>query len=114
MFFCSILIELCLIILQRESTAEKHNINPNKHVNGESEIPISQQDEKDTLENLRNHDSKTFPSVVTLAMPDTIQQDEIAITSENQEKLTKGTALASWPERVLGCTSGKYKREHSS
>lgn len=83
-------------------------------MNGESEIPISQQDEKDTLENLRNHDSKTFPSVVTLAMPDAIQQDEIAITSENQEKLTKGTALASWPQRVLGCTSGKYKREHSS
>ncbi|XP_019469115.2 hormonally up-regulated neu tumor-associated kinase-like [Meleagris gallopavo] len=75
--------------IQRESTVEKHNINPNKHVNGESEIPISQQAETDTLENLRNHDSKTFPSLVTLAMPDAIQQDEIAIISENQEKLTK-------------------------
>jgi len=47
----------------------------------------------DTLENLRNHDTKTFPSVVTVTVPDAIQQDEIAITSENQEKLTKGTVL---------------------
>lgn len=93
MFFCSILIECCLIILQRESTREKYNINPNKHVNGESEIPISQQAAMDTLENLRNHDTKTFPSVVTVTVPDAIQQDEIAITSENQEKLTKGTVL---------------------
>lgn len=82
-----------MIILQRESTREKYNINPNKHVNGESEIPISQQAGMDTLENLRNHDTKTFPSVVTVTVPDAIQQDEIAITSENQEKLTKGTVL---------------------
>ncbi|OXB75555.1 UNVERIFIED_CONTAM: hypothetical protein H355_013555 [Colinus virginianus] len=78
---------------QRESTIEKHNINSNKHVNEESEIPISQQAEMDTLENLRNNHSKTFPSVVTLAVPDAIQQDEIIITSENQEQLTKGTTL---------------------
>ncbi|XP_065586473.1 hormonally up-regulated neu tumor-associated kinase-like [Cyrtonyx montezumae] len=82
---------------QRESTIEKHNNNSNKHVNEESEIPISQQAEMDTLENLRNNDSKTFPSVVTLAMPDAIQQDEIVITSENQEQLTKAKANLTYP-----------------
>ncbi|OXB61228.1 hypothetical protein ASZ78_003791 [Callipepla squamata] len=82
---------------QRESTIEKHNINSNKHVNEESEIPISQQAEMDTLENLRNNHSKTFPSVVTLAVPDAIQQDETVITSENQEQLTKAKANLTYP-----------------
>uniref|UniRef100_A0A669QXL2 Hormonally up-regulated Neu-associated kinase n=1 Tax=Phasianus colchicus TaxID=9054 RepID=A0A669QXL2_PHACC len=57
--------------IQRESTVEKHNINPNKHMNGESEIPISQQAEMDTLENLRNHDISKFADreLVHLGLP---------------------------------------------
>ncbi|KAM9240266.1 serine/threonine-protein kinase MARK1-like [Leptosomus discolor] len=72
---------------QRENEVEKHNINPDKHLNKESEIQISQKAEMDTLENLRNYGNKAFPSVLTLAVPDAIQGDKIAITLENQENL---------------------------
>ena len=93
MLFCSILIEWCLIILQRENEVKNHNINPDKHLNKESEIQISQKAEMDTLENLRNYGNRAFPSVLTLAVPDAIQEDEIAITLENQENLSEGTVL---------------------
>lgn len=93
MLFCSILIEWCLIILQRENEVEKHNINPDEHLNKESEVQISQKAEMDTLENLRNYGNRAFPSVLTLAVPDAIQEDEIAITLETQENLPEGTVL---------------------
>ncbi|KAM6085206.1 uncharacterized protein LJ206_006976 [Theristicus caerulescens] len=70
---------------QRENEVEKHNINPDKHLNKESEIQIFQKAEMDTLENLRNYGNTAFPSVLALAVPDAIQEDEIAITLENQE-----------------------------
>lgn len=91
--FCSILIEWCLKILQRENDIEKHSINPDKHLNKESEILISQKAEMDTLENLRNYDNKAFPSVLTLSVPDVTKEDEITITLENQVNLTEGTVL---------------------
>lgn len=93
MLFCSILIEWCLIILQRENEVEKHNINPDEHLNKESEVQISQKAEMDALENLRNYGNRAFPSVLTLAVPDAIQEDEIAITLETQENLPEGTVL---------------------
>lgn len=93
MLFCSILIEWYLIILQRENEVEKHNINPDEHLNKESEVQISQKAEMNTLENLRNYGNRAFPSVLTLAVPDAIQEDEIAITLENQENLPEGTVL---------------------
>ncbi|KAM6432688.1 uncharacterized protein O9250_000087 [Rhynochetos jubatus] len=71
----------------RENEIEKHNNDPDKHLNKASEIQISQKDEMDTLENLRNYGNKAFPSVLTLAVPDASQENEIAITLENQENL---------------------------
>ncbi|EOB06106.1 Hormonally up-regulated neu tumor-associated kinase [Anas platyrhynchos] len=79
---------------ERENDIEKHSINPDKHLNKESEILISQKAEMDTLENLRNYDNKAFPSVLTLSVPDATQEDEIAITLENQGRTqSKLTAL---------------------
>ncbi|GAB0186217.1 hormonally up-regulated neu tumor-associated kinase A-like [Grus japonensis] len=70
---------------QRENEVEKHNINPDKHLNKESEIQISQKAEMDALDNLRNYGNRAFPSVLTLAVPDAIREDENTITLENQE-----------------------------
>ncbi|XP_032858531.2 hormonally up-regulated neu tumor-associated kinase homolog A-like [Tyto alba] len=78
---------------QRENEVEKHSINPDKHLNKESEIQISQKAEMGTLEDLRNYGNRAFPSVLTLAVPDDIQEDEIAITLENQENLPEGREL---------------------
>lgn len=47
----------------------------------------------DTLENLRNYRSRAFPTALTLAMQNAIQENEITIALENQENLSKGTAL---------------------
>lgn len=47
----------------------------------------------DTLENLRNYGSRAFPTVLTLAMQNAIQENEITIALENQENFSKGTAL---------------------
>ncbi|XP_027500849.1 hormonally up-regulated neu tumor-associated kinase homolog A-like [Corapipo altera] len=77
---------------QRENEIEKHSINPDKQLNKKSEIKIFQKAEMDSLENLRNYGNKAFPSLLTLAMPDVIQEDEIAITLENQENLSKAEA----------------------
>uniref|UniRef100_A0A8C8BQZ7 non-specific serine/threonine protein kinase n=1 Tax=Otus sunia TaxID=257818 RepID=A0A8C8BQZ7_9STRI len=79
---------------QRENEVEKHNINSDKHLNKEPEIQISQKAEMDTLEDLRNCSNRAFPSVLTLAVPDVIQKDEIAITSENQENLSAVSKFA--------------------
>lgn len=92
-FFCSILIWQCLIILQRENEVENHHINRDQHLNKESEIQISQKAETDTLENLWNYSNRAFPSVLTLAVSDAIQEDAIRITLENQEKLPEVTTL---------------------
>ncbi|XP_050171671.1 hormonally up-regulated neu tumor-associated kinase homolog A-like [Myiozetetes cayanensis] len=78
---------------QRENEIEKHSINPDKQLTKESEIKIFQKAEMDALENLRNYGNKAFPSLLTLAVPEVIQEDEIAITLENQENLSKGTIL---------------------
>ncbi|XP_027554111.1 hormonally up-regulated neu tumor-associated kinase homolog A-like [Neopelma chrysocephalum] len=79
---------------QRENEIEEHSINPDKQLNKESEIKIFQKAEMDALENLRNYGNKAFPSLLTLAMPDVIQEDEIAITLENQENLSKVSKFA--------------------
>ncbi|KAM6407388.1 hormonally up-regulated neu tumor-associated kinase homolog A-like [Pluvialis apricaria] len=80
--------------IQRENEVEKPNINPDEHLNKESEIQISKKAEMDTLENLRNYGNRAFPSVLKLAMPDAIQEDEIAITLENQENLPEVSKFA--------------------
>lgn len=51
--FCPILIEWYLKILQRENVIEKHSINPDKHLNKESKILISQKAEMDTLDKIQ-------------------------------------------------------------
>ncbi|XP_052639705.1 hormonally up-regulated neu tumor-associated kinase homolog A-like [Harpia harpyja] len=79
---------------QRENEVKNHNVNPDKHLNEESEIQISQKAEMDTLENLRSYGNRAFPSVLTLAVPDAIQEDEIAITLENQENLPEVSKFA--------------------
>lgn len=47
----------------------------------------------DTVENVRNYGSRAFPTAITLAMQNAIQEDEITIALENQENLSKGTVL---------------------
>ncbi|XP_069661387.1 uncharacterized protein [Haliaeetus albicilla] len=79
---------------QRENEVKNHIVNPDKHLNEESEIQISQKAEIDTLENLRSYGNRAFPSVLTLAVPDAIQEDEIAITLENQENLPEVSKFA--------------------
>ncbi|XP_074435474.1 hormonally up-regulated neu tumor-associated kinase-like [Larus michahellis] len=79
---------------QRENEVEKHNINPDEYLNKQSEIQISQKAEMDTPENFRNYGNRAFPSVLTLAVPDAIKEDEIAITLENQENLTEVSKFA--------------------
>lgn len=93
MLFCSLQVKRCLIILQREYEAEKRSINPDKQLNKESETEISQKADTDTLENLRNYGSRAFPTLLTQAMQNAIQEDEIRVTLENQENLSKGTVL---------------------
>ncbi|XP_075353270.1 serine/threonine-protein kinase MARK1-like [Mycteria americana] len=79
---------------QGENEIEKQNINPDKRLNRESEIQISQKAEMDTLENLRNYGNRAFPSVLSLAVPDAIQEDEVAITLENQENFPEVSKFA--------------------
>uniref|UniRef100_A0A8C3DVC3 Uncharacterized protein n=2 Tax=Corvus moneduloides TaxID=1196302 RepID=A0A8C3DVC3_CORMO len=79
---------------QREYEAEKHSINPNKQLNKESETKISQKAEKDTLENLRNYGNTAFSTVLTLAMQNAIQEDDITIALENQENFSKVSKFA--------------------
>ncbi|KAJ7417790.1 hormonally up-regulated neu tumor-associated kinase-like protein [Pitangus sulphuratus] len=86
---------------QRENEIEKHSINPDKQLTKESEIKIFQKAEMDALENLRNYGNKAFPSLLTLAVPDVIQEDETAITLENQENLSKEADLI-YPIFYLG------------
>ncbi|XP_008937030.1 PREDICTED: hormonally up-regulated neu tumor-associated kinase-like, partial [Merops nubicus] len=73
--------------VQRENEVEKHNIAPDTRLNKESEIQIFQKAKMDTLENLRNYGNRAFPSLLTLVVPDAIQEDQIAITLETQENL---------------------------
>ncbi|XP_025894192.1 hormonally up-regulated neu tumor-associated kinase-like [Nothoprocta perdicaria] len=87
---------------QRENKLEKHNDNPDKHLSKESENQISQKAEMNNLGNLRNCDNKAFPSVLTLAMPDAIQEDEIAITLENEENLPEVSKFADRELVYLG------------
>ncbi|XP_071597509.1 hormonally up-regulated neu tumor-associated kinase homolog A-like [Heliangelus exortis] len=79
---------------QREKEVEKHNINFDKHFNKESEIQNSQKAEMDTVEKLRNYGNRIIPSVLNLATPDAIQEDEIAITLENQKNLPEVSKFA--------------------
>ncbi|KAM6273234.1 serine/threonine-protein kinase MARK1-like [Spheniscus humboldti] len=80
--------------LQKENEVEKHDMNPDKHLSKESEIQISQKAEMDTLESLRNYGNRAFPSVLTLAVPDAVQEDEITITLENQENFPEVSKFA--------------------
>lgn len=48
----------------------------------------------DTVENLRNYGSRAFPTALSPAIQNAIQEDEITIALENQENLSKGTVSA--------------------
>ncbi|KAM6279718.1 hormonally up-regulated neu tumor-associated kinase homolog [Porphyrio hochstetteri] len=88
---------------QRENKLEKPNINPDN-----SELQISQKAEMDTLENLRNYGNRVFPSVLTLTVPDAIQ-DEIAVTLENQENFPEVSKFSSRELVNLGCPKSSSK-----
>ncbi|RMC13287.1 hypothetical protein DUI87_10822 [Hirundo rustica rustica] len=94
---------------QREHKAEKHRINPDKQLNKESENKISQKAEMDTLENPRNYGSRAFPTLLTLAMQNTIQEDEITIALENQEDLSKVSKFAG--RELVRCRPPKSSRK---
>ncbi|CAN8204538.1 unnamed protein product [Coccothraustes coccothraustes] len=95
--------------VQREHEAEKHSINPNKQLNKESETKISPKAEMDTLENLRNYGIKVFPTVLTLAVPNAVQEDEITIALENQENFPKVFKFAG--RELVRCGPPKSPRK---
>ncbi|KAM4903262.1 uncharacterized protein FYW23_001117 [Sylvia borin] len=94
---------------QREYEAEKHSINPDKQLNKESETKISQKAEMDTPENLRNYGSRAFPTLLTLAMQNVIQEDEITIALENQGNLSKVSKFAG--RGLVHCGPPKSSRK---
>ncbi|KAM9297912.1 hormonally up-regulated neu tumor-associated kinase homolog A-like [Morus bassanus] len=95
---------------QRENEAENRNLNPDNS-NKESEIQISQKAEADTLENLSNYGNRAFPSVLTMAVPDAIQEDEITITLENQENFPEVSKFAGRELVHLGSPKSSSKCE---
>uniref|UniRef100_A0A8C0V525 non-specific serine/threonine protein kinase n=1 Tax=Cyanistes caeruleus TaxID=156563 RepID=A0A8C0V525_CYACU len=94
---------------QREHEAEKHSINSDKQLNKESETKISQKAEMDTLENLGNYGSREFPTVLTLAMQNAIQEDEITVVLENQENLSKASKFAG--RELVSCGPPESSRK---
>ncbi|XP_058692108.1 uncharacterized protein LOC131577903 [Poecile atricapillus] len=94
---------------QREHEAEKDSINSDKQQNKESETKISQKAEMDTLENLGNYGSREFPTVLTLAMQNAIQEDEITVVLENQENLSKVSKFAG--RELVSCGPPESSRK---
>ncbi|KAL2306685.1 hypothetical protein Nmel_004615 [Mimus melanotis] len=94
---------------QREPEAEKHNIDPDKRLNKESETNISQKAEMDTVENLRNYGRRAFPTLQILGMQNAIQEDEITIALENQENLSKVSNFAG--RELVCCEPPKSSRK---
>ncbi|KAG6940282.1 hormonally upregulated Neu-associated kinase, partial [Chelydra serpentina] len=80
--------------MKRENVIEKRAGKPPRNLNQDADIQISQKAELVTTENLNNCDNKTFPSASTPAIPDAIQEDEIAITLDNQENLPEVSKFA--------------------
>ncbi|KAM8809925.1 uncharacterized protein ACNFOS_001365 [Eudromia elegans] len=95
---------------QMENKLEKHNANPGEHLSKESEIQISQKVETNNLGKLRNCDNKAFSSVLTLAMPDAIQEDEIAITLETENSFLEVSKFADRELVYLGPPKSSSKR----
>nr|XP_014434167.1 hormonally up-regulated neu tumor-associated kinase homolog A-like [Pelodiscus sinensis] len=80
--------------MKRENVTEKCDGKPPTNLNQDADIQISQKAELVKTENLNNYDNQTFPSALTPAVPDAIQEDEIAITLENQEHLPEVSNFA--------------------
>ncbi|EMP42601.1 Hormonally up-regulated neu tumor-associated kinase [Chelonia mydas] len=86
--------------MKRENVIEKCDGKP-RNLNQDADIQISQKAELITTENLNNYDNKTFPSALTPAIPDAIQEDEIAITLDNQENLPEGNQNLTFRTQIL-------------
>ncbi|XP_039386756.1 hormonally up-regulated neu tumor-associated kinase homolog A-like [Mauremys reevesii] len=80
--------------MKRENVIEKCGGKPPRNLNQDADIQISQKAELVTTENLNNYDNKTFPSALSPAIPDAIQEDEIAITLDNQENIPEVSKFA--------------------
>ncbi|XP_053879680.1 hormonally up-regulated neu tumor-associated kinase homolog A-like [Malaclemys terrapin pileata] len=80
--------------MKRENVIEKCDGKPPRNLNQDADIQISQKAELVTTENLNNYGNKTFPSALTSAIPDAIQEDEIAITLDNQENIPEVSMFA--------------------
>ncbi|XP_020649789.3 uncharacterized protein LOC110079002 [Pogona vitticeps] len=79
-------------ITKKESAPEKLDGKPS--VSQDADISASPVAELITAENLKSGNSKGFPSVPNSEMPYSIQEDEIAITLENQEILPEVSKFA--------------------
>ncbi|XP_077161370.1 uncharacterized protein LOC143821368 [Paroedura picta] len=79
---------------KKESVSEKHDGKPLGSLGQEVDIPVSQKTEQVAAENMKMQDSKTFPSVLNTETPYAVQEDEIAITLENQEILPEVSKFA--------------------
>ncbi|KAH0622120.1 hypothetical protein JD844_024138 [Phrynosoma platyrhinos] len=89
------ILDISLICLQKEKLPEM--LDRKLPVNQNADIPASPKTELVRAQNLKNCDSKAFPSVPNSEMPYAIQEDEIAITLENQQLLPEGnTCYLSW------------------
>nr|XP_056712165.1 hormonally up-regulated neu tumor-associated kinase homolog A-like [Euleptes europaea] len=80
--------------MKKESAPKKLDGKSLGNLSQNADIPVSQKVEEVAAENLKTYDSKTFPSVLNTETPYTIQEDEIAITLENQEILPEVSKFA--------------------
>ncbi|XP_074845230.1 uncharacterized protein LOC142010709 [Carettochelys insculpta] len=80
--------------MKKENGTGKCDGKPPKNLNQDADIQISPKAEQGATENLSNQDSQTFPSALTPATPNVIEEDEIAITLENQEHLPEVSKFA--------------------
>ncbi|XP_034966601.2 hormonally up-regulated neu tumor-associated kinase-like [Zootoca vivipara] len=81
--------------MKKESTSEKFDVKlPGTLSQDADDMPASQKTEQVTTENLKSCENKVFPSVLNSEMPYAIQEDEIAITLENQEILPEVSKFA--------------------
>ncbi|XP_061482240.1 uncharacterized protein LOC133384349 [Rhineura floridana] len=80
--------------MKKESAPETLNGKLPENLSQDAYIPASQKTEEVTTENLKSCENKMFPSVLNSEMPYTIEEDEIAITLENQGILPEVSKFA--------------------
>ncbi|KAF7246884.1 Hormonally up-regulated neu tumor-associated kinase [Varanus komodoensis] len=93
--FIHLAFDFGLECIKKKSAPEKLEDKPPGNIREGTDIPASQKIDLVPAEKLENGDSKAeFPSVLNSEVPNAIQEDEIAITLENQEILPEVSKFA--------------------